>query len=205
MTVSKNALKRKEQILRATFQAVADKGFDAVTLQDVSEYAGVSKGVTNYYFENKNDVFCQLLEWTVDKIHRNERNAINKETTALNKLKAYVYAAISEPKHNRQFYTVYLDFLAQASHNPRFREINDKFYENCWAIGEEIVTLGINEGIFYTTDINKAKVTIRALIDGCLIQWLMRDQDELHDFYRQTCLEMILSSLTNKREANLLS
>ncbi|MHA6261447.1 TetR/AcrR family transcriptional regulator [Sporosarcina sp. CAU 1771] len=196
---NKNAENRKEQILKATFQAVVEKGFDAVTLQDISDNAGVSKGVTNYYFENKDDVFYQLLEWTIDKIYQNERLAINKETTAMDKLRAYVFAAISKPSTNRRFYKVYLDFLAQAGHKPQYRKVNDKFYENCWGIGREIVTLGIQEGIFYSTDIDKAAITIRALIDGCLIQWLMGDQDELHDFYRQTCFEGIVSSLTNKQ------
>ncbi|HZG58936.1 MAG TPA: helix-turn-helix domain-containing protein [Anoxybacillus sp.] len=41
----------------AAFQAVSDKGYEAVTLQDIADYAGVSKGVTNYYFENKEAVF----------------------------------------------------------------------------------------------------------------------------------------------------
>lgn len=199
--MNKNAVNRREQILRATFQAVIDKGFDSVTLQDISDNAGVSKGVTNYYFDNKDDVFHQLLEWTIDKIYQKERLAINKETTAMNKLKAYVYAAISDPKNNRRFYKVYLDFLAQAGHKPLYREVNDKFYENCWGIGREIVSLGIEEGIFYTKNIDKAAITIRGLIDGCLIQWLMRDRDDLHDYYRETCLESIISYLTNKENA----
>ncbi|MFM1655764.1 hypothetical protein ACI7RC_27240 [Brevibacillus sp. B_LB10_24] len=39
--------------------------------------------------------------------------------------------------------------------------------------------------------------TIRAMIDGCLIQWLMRNHEELHEFYRNTCFEAIANYLTN--------
>jgi len=197
--MSSKANKRKKQILNATFQAVADKGYHAVTLQDISDYANLSKGVTNYYFENKNEVFYQLLEWTVERIHRNERQAINNETTAINKLKAYVYTAISEPEQNRKFYKVYLDFLAHAGHNAEYRKVNDKFYENCWEMGREIVTLGVKEKVFSVADIDKAAITIRALIDGCLIQWLMRDDDRLHSYYRDICFDAIKSYLTNTK------
>ena len=194
--MKKKASKRREQILKATFQAVVDKGFDSVTLQDISDYAGVSKGVTNYYFENKKDVFYNLMEWTVDKIHLNERNAIDNVSTAMEKLEAYVNAAFQSPEKNKKFYRVYLEFLAQAVHNKKYLEVNDKFYQNCWSIGREIVKLGQAENIFSDMDIDLAAVTIRAIIDGNLVQWLMRDDDSLHDYYRMACLEAITKVLT---------
>lgn len=194
----KKAEERRDQILRATFKAVTEKGYDSVTLQDIADYADVSKGVINYYFENKEDVFSHLLCWITEKIHKNERAAVNEKSGALNKLRGYVNAAFTSPKENKDFYRVYLDFLAQANHNNHFRKINYNFYNNCWALGREIVTEGQNEGIFANIDIEKATVTIRSMIDGCLIQWLMINNDELHDFYRNTCYESIANYLTNK-------
>lgn len=197
------ATKRRNQILRAALQAVSDKGFASVTLQDIADYAEVSKGVTSYYFANKEDVLCHLLEWVTDRIYKNELAAIQKEATSLDKLKAYVLSAFSTPEENKRFYRVYLEFLAKASRNPRFREINNHFYENCWSLGREIVNLGKAEGTFYIADVNQAAITIRALIDGCLIQWLMRDQDELHEYYRDTCYDTLHSYLTNQRTNGL--
>ncbi|MEH7148613.1 TetR family transcriptional regulator C-terminal domain-containing protein, partial [Priestia megaterium] len=84
------------------------------------------------------------------------------------------------------------------NHNEKFRQTNEKFYENCWSIGREIIQLGQQEGIFSDVDVNKASYTIRALIDGSLIQWLMRDNDDLHDFYRDNCFETLSNYLMNK-------
>ncbi|AJY75529.1 TetR/AcrR family transcriptional regulator [Paenibacillus beijingensis] len=194
------ATQRRNQILRATLQAISDKGFDAVTLQDIADYAEVSKGVPNYYFENKDDVFYHLFEWLTEKIYKNESEAIAKETSAVDKLRAYVNSAFVSPNDNKRFFKVYLDFLSKASRNARLREINQKFYENCWTIGKEIVLLGQQEGAFSSVNADHASVTIRALIDGSLIQWLMRDDEsiELHQFYRETCYQTLLSYLTNK-------
>ncbi|SEC76827.1 TetR/AcrR family transcriptional regulator [Paenibacillus sp. GP183] len=201
--MSELAAKRRNQILRAALQAVSDKGFDSVTLQDIADYAEVSKGVTSYYFNNKEDVLCHLLEWVTERIYQHEYAAIQMQTTALQKLKACVNAAFTTPDENKRFYRVYLEFLAKASRNPRYRQINDHFYENCWSLGTEIVSVGKSEGIFSEVDINKAAITIRALIDGCLIQWLMRDKDELHEYYRDTCYDTLVNYLTNKHENDL--
>lgn len=196
--MSNKAEKRREQILRAAFQAVSDKGFHNVTLQDIADYADVSKGVTSYYFQNKEDVFGHLLEWVTQKIYKNENEAIGKEHNAIDKLHAYVNAAFSSPSDNRKFYRVYLEFLAQANNSEQFRQTNNQFYENCWSIGRQIIKQGQEEGIFADVDIDKSSYAIRALIDGSLIQWLMRNDDQLHAFYRDNCFETIYHFLTNK-------
>ncbi|WP_216829648.1 TetR/AcrR family transcriptional regulator [Alkalihalobacterium elongatum] len=194
--MKKRAVERREQILKAAFHAVADKGFEAVTLQDIADYAGVSKGVTNYYFQNKEDVFSSLLEWVTEQIYKNECQAINDQSTAIKKLEAYIQSVFISPEKNRKFYKVYLDFIAQASRNEQYQQINLQFYENCWGLGREIVSLGQEEGVFsQEIEIYQASKIIRAIIDGTLIQWLMCNRDDLHDFYKTNCFETIITFL----------
>jgi AcrR family transcriptional regulator len=197
--MKEKAVERRNLLLGATFKAIVDKGFDSVTLQDIADYSGVSKGVTSYYFKNKEDVFYHLFIWITERIYQNEKAAVDASAGALDKLKAYVNVAFLSPKKNKEFFKVYLEFLAYATRNQSFREINQQFYQNCWKIGREIVTLGQKEStISSSIDVEKAAVTIRSLIDGCLIQWSMRDQDELHEYYRNSCYEAIASYLTNE-------
>jgi len=197
--LNQKAIDRRNLLLGATFKAVVDKGFDTVTLQDIADYSGVSKGVTNYYFKNKEDVFYHLFIWITDRIYQNEHAAVAASSGALNKLKAYVNAAFPSVKKNKEFFRVYLEFLAYATHNQPFRDINFRFYQNCWKIGRSIVTVGQEEGLFSKDiDVDQAAATIRSLIDGCLIQWLMRGQDELHEYYRNACYEAIANFLSNQ-------
>ncbi|WP_078428115.1 TetR/AcrR family transcriptional regulator [Alkalihalobacterium alkalinitrilicum] len=194
--MKKKAIERREQILKAAFQAVADKGFEAVTLQDIADYAGVSKGVTNYYFHNKEDVFSSLLKWVTNQIYKNECYAINKQTTSAKKLEAYICSVFISPEKNRKFYKVYLDFIAQASRNEHYQQINLQFYENCWGLARDIISHGQDEGVFTRElDIDQASKMIRSIIDGALIQWLMCNEEELHDFYRNSCINTILKLL----------
>ncbi|HZG58937.1 MAG TPA: hypothetical protein VEY68_00215 [Anoxybacillus sp.] len=78
----------------------------------------------------------------------------------------------------------------------QYRQINLKFYENCWKIGRAIVALGQKEGTFSSNIyVDTAAKMIRSIIDGCLIQWLMCDEDHLHEFYKKTCYDVIFKYL----------
>lgn len=192
----KKSEEKQKMILYAAFQAVSELGFDSVTLQVIADYAKVSKGVVHYYFESKETVLTELLKWLTAKIYIKERAAIDLEETAIRKLHAYISSAFVSPEKNRTFYRVYLDFLAKASRNPLYREINQQFYDNCSTIGKQIIELGQQEGTFLANlSAEQTAPKIRAVIDGYLIQWLMTDRDDLHVFYRESCMETILSML----------
>ncbi|WP_328800027.1 TetR/AcrR family transcriptional regulator [Paenibacillus sp. LX16] len=195
----KKAEQRRKQILKAAFQAASEKGYESVTLQDIADYAEVSKGVTNYYFENKADVFAHLFEWITTRIYEKEAKSVDEKETAIEKLEAFINQVFISPKENKTFYRVYLDFLAQVKNNNRYKEINQQFCENCWSICKNIITLGIEENVFKVDNIEQSAISIRCMIDGSLIQWLMRDDDSLHNYYRIVCYESILQILNFKK------
>ncbi|MNP77832.1 hypothetical protein D3C76_1753400 [compost metagenome] len=59
-----------------------------------------------------------------------------------------------------------------------------------------MLTLGQKEGIFAKElSPDTTAPVIRAIIDGCLIQWLMKDDDELHAAYKEMCYEAVMKVL----------
>lgn len=193
----KKSEEKRKQILHAAFRALSERGYDAVTLQTIADHAEVSKGVVHYYFESKEAVLVELLEWLTGRISAKEQSAVGEQHTATGKLTAYIGTAFPGPAQNRAFYRVYLDFLARASRIPVYREINQRFYESCAGISTEVLTLGQQEGIF-SKELSPEKTApvIRAIIDGCLIQWLMADKDELHEVFKDSCYTAIMKVLS---------
>jgi len=195
----KKSEEKRKQILFAAFQTLSELGYDSVTLQGIADHAKVSKGVVHYYFENKEAVLIELLEWLTAKIFEKEYAAVQLQQTATEKLQAYINSAFVSPEKNRSFYKVYLDFLAKASRNPVYRDINQRFYDNCASISTEVLLLGQSEGIFSKAlSPESTAPIIRAIIDGCLIQWLMTDRDELHGVFKAACYSTIMKLLTEK-------
>ncbi|MDM5333946.1 TetR/AcrR family transcriptional regulator [Ureibacillus composti] len=194
--MKKKEEERKEQIMKAAYNAVSTLGYDNVTLQDIADYANVSKGVVHYYFKSKQNILSALLESITNQIYKYEVEAIDQHQNAIEKLRAYLDAVFISPSKNKKFYSVYLDFLAQANGNEEYKKINLNFYENCWNIGQEIIELGIREGVFNQEidSLTTAKM-MRAIIDGSLIQWLTSNEDGLHQFYKDACMKSILKLL----------
>ncbi|GAA3404297.1 TetR/AcrR family transcriptional regulator [Paenibacillus hodogayensis] len=192
----KKSEERRKQILFAAFKALSDYGFETVTLQIIADNAQLSKGVVHYYFDNKEAILVELLEWLTLKIYLKERAATQEQDTALGKLESFLNSVFISPEENRSFYRVYLDFLARANRVLAYREINQRFYDNCASISTEIVLLGQQERIFaeHLSPESTAPI-IRAIIDGCLIQWLMSDRDELHAVFKKSCYDAIIHLL----------
>ncbi|KMM36321.1 TetR/AcrR family transcriptional regulator [Guptibacillus hwajinpoensis] len=188
---------RRKQIIKAAYQAVSDKGYETVTLQDIANYADVSKGVPNYYFQNKEDVLAHLLEEITERIYQKEKAAVENETSFQEMLQAYINAVFVNPEDNEKFYKVYLDFLAQATRNERYRKINARFYQNCFSISQLIIMRGESEGLLHSMNYDDDGKAMRSLIDGYMIQWLMTGDHQKHRTYKESCLKAIQTYLTS--------
>ena len=59
---------RRDEIVRAALRLILKLGYNQVTLADIAEQVGVSKGLISYYFPKKEDVFFAVLEQIVDRL-----------------------------------------------------------------------------------------------------------------------------------------
>ena len=53
---------RREQILDAANELFAERGYEEVTIDDIAQGAGVTRGLVHHYFGGRKDVFIGLLE-----------------------------------------------------------------------------------------------------------------------------------------------
>ena len=187
---------RRLALLKAAFREVAEKGFSAVTLDDIARRAGVSKGVTLYYFDSKEDLFRQLFGWLIDSIHARMREAVAAEDDPVSKLRALVALIFPSPSKNRAFFRAFVDFSGLAARSDAFRVINQRFYAGCREIDGGIVEEGMRRGVFGVRDAREAGSTMRAIFDGLMLQWLSEsDLEATFAAYRQRCERELLRYL----------
>lgn len=55
----------KEQLLRAGKEEFLENGFERASLRKICKKAGVTTGALYFFFENKEDLFCQIVSDTV--------------------------------------------------------------------------------------------------------------------------------------------
>ncbi len=193
---------RREELIKATYHEVAEKGYSAVTLQDIAKRAGVSKGSTLYYFSTKEDLFLGALEWIIGVVHERIHAAIASADDPVGKMKAVIGVIFGNAQESRQFFLAYSDFISIGTRNRRFHDLNAKFYEGCCGHDREIIELGIKAGIFRSVDLDDASSMVRALVDGMMMQWFFSSQGTFDD-YRRRCERIVLDYLTGGQTIEL--
>jgi TetR/AcrR family fatty acid metabolism transcriptional regulator len=190
---------RRLALLKAAFREVSEKGFSEVTLDDIARRAGVSKGVTLYYFDSKEDLFRELFGWLIDSIHLRMREAVASQPDPVAKVRALVALIFPSPSKNRAFFRAFVDFCGLAARREAFREVNERFYAGCRQIDGGIVEDGMRQGVFLVRDPLEAGSTMRAMFDGLMMQWLSeKDPETSFGVYRDRCEREILHYLLGR-------
>jgi len=58
---------RKQQLIEATIDSLAKRGYAETTMADISEGAGLSRGIVNFHFESKENLLIATLQWMADE------------------------------------------------------------------------------------------------------------------------------------------
>lgn len=190
---------RREELIKATYYEVAEKGYSAVTLQDIARRAGVSKGSTLYYFATKEDLFLGALEWMIDECNVRHGEAIAKVEDPIEKVKALIGNIFANAQESRQFFLAYSDFVSIGTRNKRFHDLNAKFYDGCCGHNRAVIEAGTRTGVFRQLDIEEASAMMRALVDGLMLQWFFSSEGTFDD-YRRRCERIVLDYLTGGRD-----
>ena len=193
---------RRQELIRATYLEVAEKGYSAVTLQDIARRAGVSKGATLYYFATKEDLFLGALEWLVDHIHGRLHAAVAAQQDPIEKLRAMFATIFCSAQEARQFFLAYSDFVSIGTRNKRFHDLNAKFYQGCACHNREIIEAGMQSGVFRAVNVEDACSMMRALVDGLMMQWFFASEMTFEDCHRR-CLRVVLDYLTGNPVENV--
>jgi AcrR family transcriptional regulator len=69
-----------ERILNAAATRLAISGASMLTLQEIAEEAGVSKGLIHYHFHDKDTLLARLVLWMAEGLVRREHGALATST-----------------------------------------------------------------------------------------------------------------------------
>jgi TetR/AcrR family transcriptional regulator len=68
--MSKNGSDTRQQILNAALKRFAEKGYAGTSVQEIVDAARVTKPSLYYYFQNKADLYCALVDWAQEERYR---------------------------------------------------------------------------------------------------------------------------------------
>ncbi len=179
--------RRREALVRAGYAEILEKGIQGTTLDLVVARAGSSKGGALYYFRTKEDLLYGVLRWLLEQVNRSLDEVARTQDSARTRLASELEVLFHSAEVNRKLYLVLFDFVTLGARSKRFRALFADFFEACRKRDMEIVGLGIKQQLFRRVNLEDAAATIRALVDGYCLQWLMGPEDVSIEVYRDRC------------------
>ena len=176
-----------ENLIKAGYAEILEKGVHATTIDSVVARANSSKGGALYYFPTKEDLLYAVFEWLLNQLNRTLDEVTESDAAPRAKLAAELEVLFHSAEVNRKLYVVMFDFVPLGVREERFRALFATFLENCRKRDQAIVEEGIKQRQFRRVKTEDAAVTIRALVDGYCLQWLMGPDAVPVELYRDRC------------------
>ncbi|MDR3678195.1 MAG: TetR/AcrR family transcriptional regulator [Acidobacteriota bacterium] len=179
--------RRRDALVRAGYAEVLEKGIQGTTLDSVVARAGSSKGGALYYFPTKEDLLVGVLDWLLRQLNQTLDQVLEAQDSARGKLVSELEVLFHSAEVNRKLYLVFFDFVAVGTRHKRFRALLQKFFEACHRRDIKIIELGLESQQFRRVNPHDAAATIRALVDGYCLQWLVGPGEVTIETYRDRC------------------
>jgi AcrR family transcriptional regulator len=112
---------RREQICRAAAAVIAREGFAGTTMRMVAEEAGVSTGMLNHYFANRQDLLTQALVHVSERAQNRYREAIERLPPGIERLTALLDSALMEDELMIETWRVWINAYGEAVRLPELR------------------------------------------------------------------------------------
>ena len=78
--LSQDLSAKQIHLIRTTYRAISEKGSHRVSLQEIADRAGASKGIILYHFSTKDRLMLQTMEWVLQRNAERIRKAIATES-----------------------------------------------------------------------------------------------------------------------------
>jgi AcrR family transcriptional regulator len=168
---------RRDQMLRAAIDVIAERGFPETRIADVGKRVGASPALVIYYFGTKDKLLTEALRYSEDLFYAEVERRLETIEGARDKLEALVRMSCADesPDGLPGSWILWPDVWAQALRHPdvsRDREELDTRWREKVA---QIVRVGVASGEFATDDIDDVVLTLTALLDGLVVQVTLGD------------------------------
>lgn len=118
--------KRKQQLIDANITSIAKRGLSETTIAHVSQGAGMSRGIVNFYFTTKESMMQETCQYLADEYAAAWGRALEKQgkdASAEEALRAMVAAHFGSSVCNHKKLAVWVAFWGHASSHKAYQKI----------------------------------------------------------------------------------
>ena len=168
---------RREQMLRAALDVIADRGYADTRIADVAERTGISPALVIYYFKTKDQLLADAIRFAEDGWYAEGQRRMSALPTAAARIEEIV-AMTCLPEadtESHDSWLLWLDFWALAARSPQVADLRRNADERWRDLIVSLVHSGQEAGEFRAVNADDFAVLMSALLDGLAIQIALTD------------------------------
>ncbi len=115
---------RRQQLIEATIDSLAKRGYADTTLADIATGAGLSRGIVNFHFESKDNLLIATLQYMADEYVDHWKGAYRRAgARAADRLWAVVAADFDRRLCTRRKLAAWCAFWGEAKSRPTYQAL----------------------------------------------------------------------------------
>lgn len=115
---------RRQQLIEATIDSLAKRGYAETTMADIADGAGLSRGIVNFHFESKEKLLVATLQFLADEYAGHWEAALAKAGPGpAARLKALVAADFDRRVCTRRKIAAWCAFWGEATSRPTYQAL----------------------------------------------------------------------------------
>ena len=176
---------RQLQLIEATIDSLAKRGYAETTMADVADGAGLSRGIVNFHFESKEKLLIATLQHMYDEYSAHWRAALQKAgDDPARQLQILVWADFDRSICNKRKLAAWLAFWGEAKSRPVYQALSssrDAYYQQVFID----LCAALKQSGGYTYEPQVMALALSAMLEGLWLRLMMGTEDTT----RETALQ----------------
>lgn len=166
---------RREEMLAAAAQLIAERGFSETRIADVATRVGASPALVIYYFGTKDSLLTEALRWSERAFYASVE-AMLQETPALrDRIETLVNWCLPDAREVPPDWGLWFDLWAQAFRHPEVKKDRAALDQQWRDLVTRVVQAGVDDGEIGPVDVEAFTIVWTALLDGLVVQVALED------------------------------
>jgi AcrR family transcriptional regulator len=170
-----SAVERRAQIITATRKVALARGLHDLRVADVAAELDVSTGLIHYHFATKHELLEAMLRDTAAEELNAVMSAIVERDDPTEQLEYMIDAYLPSPRRD-QSWALWIDVWGEALRDPEVRRISEELDDGWVDVFAQVITAGVESGVFRSDDPLAAAWRLCALLDGLGLQVVLHSR-----------------------------
>ena len=165
---------RRQALVAATIASLKRHGHEGLSVRRIAAEAGVSLGLINHHFPNKNALVAESYRYFSQQLTEGFREAVRQappEPRA--RLRALFEAVFSRPNLDPEVLTAWIQFWGLFRDSPEIRRVHDKVGRGYGELLRRLLAELLQSTKRPRFDLRLASIGLTALLDGLWLEWCL--------------------------------